>query len=70
MDKKIKYILVTGGMGFIGFHLTSKLVRLGFKVIIIDNLSNSNIKSLDSEVIFLKFDLSDYSNFKKLESYT
>ena len=69
MDKKIKYILVTGGMGFIGFHLTSKLVRLGFKVIIIDNLSNSNIKSLDSEVIFLKFDLSDYSNFKKLESY-
>lgn len=69
MDKNIKYILVTGGMGFIGFHLTSKLVKLGFKVIIIDNLTNSNIKSLDSGVIFLKFDLSDYSNFQKLENY-
>ena len=52
MGKKIKYILVTGGMGFIGYHLTNKLLKLGFNLIIIDNLTNSNIKSLDSEVFF------------------
>ena len=70
MGKKIKYILVTGGMGFIGYHLTNKLLKLGFNLIIIDNLTNSKVKPLGNGVIFLNFDLSDYRNFKKLKNYT
>ena len=65
MGKKIKYILVTGGMGFIGYHLTSKLLKLGFNLIVIDNLTNSKVKPLGNGVIFLNFDLSDYRNFNK-----
>lgn len=41
-------ILVTGGLGFIGSHTVVELLNQGFEVIIIDNLSNSSIKVLDS----------------------
>lgn len=40
-------ILVTGGTGFIGSHTTVELQEAGYKVVIIDNLSNSNINVLD-----------------------
>jgi UDP-glucose 4-epimerase len=40
-------ILVTGGLGFIGSHVVVKLQEQGFEVVIIDNLSNSDIKVLD-----------------------
>ena len=33
-------VLVTGSCGFIGFHLTNKLLNIGYKVIGIDNLNN------------------------------
>jgi UDP-glucose 4-epimerase len=39
-------ILVTGGTGFIGSHTVVELQKAGFEVIIIDNLSNSNIEVL------------------------
>ncbi|KAJ5153013.1 UDP-glucose 4-epimerase 5 [Penicillium canariense] len=35
------YILVTGGLGFIGSHTTLELLKAGYHVIVIDNLSNS-----------------------------
>ena len=40
-------ILVTGGTGYIGSHTTVELQKAGYEVIIIDNLSNSNINVLD-----------------------
>ena len=40
-------ILVTGGTGYIGSHTTVKLQEAGYEVVIIDNLSNSNIEVLD-----------------------
>lgn len=33
-------ILITGSCGFIGFHLTNKLLKMGYNVIGIDNLNN------------------------------
>jgi len=41
-------ILLTGGLGFIGSHLTIELIQNNYNVIIIDNLSNSTINVLDS----------------------
>ena len=35
--------LVTGGFGFIGSHLTEKLLRDGHNVHVVDNLSTSSI---------------------------
>ena len=40
-------ILVTGGLGFIGSHTCVELLNANYKVVIIDNLSNSNIDVLD-----------------------
>ena len=39
-------ILVTGGLGYIGSHTVVELISAGYDVIILDNLSNSNISVL------------------------
>jgi UDP-glucose 4-epimerase len=41
-------ILVTGGAGFIGSHLTEALVRRGHRVRVLDNLSGGKRKNLES----------------------
>ncbi len=43
----MKKIIVTGGTGYIGSHTAVELINTGYEVIIIDNLSNSNINVLD-----------------------
>ena len=41
-------ILVTGGTGYIGSHTTVELINKGYEVVIIDNLSNSEVGVVDS----------------------
>lgn len=36
-----QYILVTGGLGFIGSHTTLELLKANYNVIVVDDLSNS-----------------------------
>ena len=62
----MKYILVTGGTGFIGSHTCTLLLENNYKVIIIDNLihSNENIVSkieliTNKKILFFKRDLSE-----------
>jgi UDP-glucose 4-epimerase len=62
----LKKILVTGGTGYIGSHTAVELIKEGFDVVIVDDLSNSQIEVLDGiEKIagkrpqFYKFDLCD-----------
>lgn len=43
-----KQILVTGGTGYIGSHTVVELQNQGFEVVIVDNLSNSQIEVLDN----------------------
>ena len=40
-------ILVTGGTGYIGSHTAISLIEQGYEVILMDNLVNSEIKTLD-----------------------
>ena len=42
-------ILVTGAAGFIGFHLCSKLIKNGFRVIGFDNINNYYDQSLKTD---------------------
>lgn len=51
-------ILLTGGIGFIGIHTAFQLIQKGYEVIIVDNLSNSNISALENleKLINLKID--------------
>lgn len=68
-------ILVTGGTGYIGSHTVVELQQAGYSVVIIDNLSNSNIAVLDGiERItgvrpdFVEGDCTDISTLRKLFS--
>ena len=59
-------ILVTGGAGYIGSHACLELLRAGYDVVVVDNLSNSKEESLNrvrkisgKELTFIKADLLD-----------
>ena len=80
MKNKKKYILVTGCAGFIGYHLSIKLLKNNFTVIGIDNINNYYSQKLKTDRIkdikkfckkknkkfmFYKYDL---SNKKKLNN--
>ncbi len=66
-------ILVTGGTGFIGSHTTVELQNAGYKVVIVDNLSNSNANVVDGiEKItgirpdFIQADCCDYDAMENI----
>lgn len=55
-------ILVTGGAGFIGSHLTEKLVELGHEVVVLDDLSTGreeNLAHLMDSITFVKGSITD-----------
>ncbi len=58
-------ILVTGGAGFIGSHLTDALIKKNHKVLVIDNLSTGFRKNVNPKARFYKNDLTDH---KKIEA--
>ncbi len=43
----IMAILVTGGAGYIGSHTCVELLNSGYEIIVVDNLSNSSIESIN-----------------------
>jgi UDP-glucose 4-epimerase len=55
----ISKVLVTGGAGFIGSHLTDKLVLLGYDVHILDNFFSGDPNRLRSRVTVHDFDIRD-----------
>lgn len=68
-------ILVTGGTGYIGSHTVVELQSAGYDVVVIDNLSNSNIEVLDGierisgkRPVFMKGDCTDIATLRKLFS--
>lgn len=65
-------ILVTGGTGYIGSHTAVELINAGYEVIIIDNLSNSDISVLDGieKITGVKpeFVMGDVTDFRTLEN--
>lgn len=61
--------LVTGGAGFIGSHLTEKLVELGHEVVVLDDLSTGreeNIAHLMDRITFVKGSITDTALLAKI----
>ena len=56
---KTKKILVTGGAGFIGSYLTDELIKLGYSVVVVDDLSTGRLANVNPKARFIKLDLSD-----------
>lgn len=69
-----KKALITGGAGFIGFHLAKELTK-SYEVTIADNFArgkkDEEFKELleDKNVSFIKTDITNQSDFSKLDSY-
>lgn len=66
-------ILVTGGTGYIGSHTVVCLMQQGYDVVIVDNLSNSNIDVLDGieQIVgrrpdFENVNCNDYVNMERV----
>jgi UDP-glucose 4-epimerase len=63
-DLKGKKVLVTGGAGFIGFHLCNKLAQLTDDLTIYDNLSSGKVENVKDvpKAHFIEGDILDVKN--------
>ena len=57
-------IILTGGAGFIGSHLTDKLIEKGHNVVVIDNLSTGRKENLNPKAKFYEMDICNTDIFK------
>src|ERR1700676_2945164 len=58
--------LVTGGAGFIGSHVADELIRLGHKVVVLDDLSGGFEDNIPQEAIFVKGSILDNDLIERL----
>lgn len=63
MDKKT--VLITGGAGFIGSHLSDYFLQKGYRVIALDNLITGDLKNIehlfgDPDFLFINLDVTNY----------
>ena len=59
-------MVVTGGAGFIGSHLSEKLIEMGYRVRVIDNLSQGKREWVPEEAEFFEGDILDGNLLNKL----
>ncbi|KAI9315246.1 hypothetical protein BX666DRAFT_1960704 [Dichotomocladium elegans] len=46
VGRRQKYVLVTGGAGYIGSHTVIELLTAGYAIVVMDNLRNSHLEAL------------------------
>ncbi len=66
MNVMSETMLVTGGAGFIGSHLVERLIQLGYKVRVLDNLSQGHREWVHANAEFVEGDIVDLSLCRKV----
>lgn len=56
-ENTLKNILITGGAGFIGSHVSDLLIQKGYNVVIVDNLSSGSNENLNKNAKFYNMDI-------------
>lgn len=64
-SKQKQKVLITGGAGFIGSHVTELFCNEGFNVTVVDDLSFGYRKFVDKRATFLNFSLANYKALEK-----
>jgi len=62
----MKKILITGGAGYIGSHITELLIKKKYDIFIIDNLSTGFKKLVHKKAKFFKIDLKEEKKIRSL----
>ena len=62
----VKNILITGGAGYIGSHITEVLLKKKKKVFLLDNLSTGHRKLINKNAKFFKLDILKTKKVKKI----
>ena len=71
-----KRVLVSGGAGYIGSHVTVELINAGYEVVVADNMSNCDMTCFEGvkkitgrdDIPFFEIDCCDYQAVEKLFS--
>ena len=71
-----KQVLVSGGAGYIGSHVTVELIEAGYDVVVADNMSNCDLTCFEGvkkitgreDLPFIKMDFCDKAAVDKLFS--
>ena len=71
LGESVKKILITGGAGFIGSHVVDWLIKDGYEVTVIDNLSNGKKEFINAHLFNSKFnfyeqDITDFDSLKEI----
>ena len=61
-----KRVLVTGGAGFIGSHISEAYLAKGYDVWIVDNLSSGNLHNVPDGASFVEMDIRDAEGVRNL----
>ena len=65
-NKIVKNVLITGGAGYIGSHVTETLLKKNKKVFLVDNLSTGHKKLINKKAKFFKLDIANKHGIKKI----
>ena len=66
MTKKLHNILITGGAGYIGSHVSYLLIEKGYNITIIDSLITGNKKVIPKKA---NLEICDIGNKTKIKKY-
>ena len=61
--------LVTGGAGFIGSHMTDRLVESGYRVVVIDNESTGFRENVNPEAVYIRGDVTNLADLQQAFSH-
>ena len=64
-EEELVHILLTGGAGFVGSHLSDRLLKEGHSVVVVDNLVTGSIENIThlagrEDFEFVKYDVSNF----------
>ena len=66
MNKSIKKVLVTGVAGFLGSHLSEKLVKQNYEVVGVDNMMAGYEDNIPKNIKFFNFDCCDLDKMNEV----